>query len=141
MNRTIKIAGIIILIGFFIGLFLLIKLYNKPHSDVNTIKPTYKLTSEYIINEFKNNEEKANSIYLDKIIQIEGTIKDIKTANGNSVIILGQGNAIETVSCNMDPAENRMVLGLKKGQKITIKGICTGFLMDVILVRSVIIKK
>lgn len=139
MKRIINIVVIAILAGALITLFILFKQYNKPHTDVHTSPPAYTVTTN-IIEEFKNDEEKANKTYLDKIIQVEGTIENIDTANGNGIIVLGSGNSMENIICNMDPSENRKVLGLQKGQKLTIKGICTGYLLDVVLVGAVIVK-
>jgi hypothetical protein len=139
MKRIINIVVIAILAGALITLFILFKQYNKPHTDVYSSPPAYKVTTN-ITEEFKNDEEKANDTYLDKIIQVEGIIESFDTANGNGIIVLGSGNSMENIICNMDPSENRNILSLQKGQKITIKGICTGYLLDVVLVGAVIVK-
>lgn len=138
IKRSVYISGIIIAGGALIAFIAFLKLYNKPHTDVYASDPDYTLTAKALIETFKTDEVRANSLYLDKIIEVEGVIKDISAADGNSVITLSVENSIESVICNMYPTENKKALGLHTGQKIRVKGICTGFLLDVILVRAVI---
>ncbi|MCX2678687.1 hypothetical protein OOZ15_01920 [Galbibacter sp. EGI 63066] len=140
MKRIINIAGIVVVAGVLITLFIFVRLYNKPHTDVHSSRPIHQVTGKSIVDEFKNNEDKANDTYLDKVVEVEGTVKNIDTANGNGIITLGPDGYMESIICNMEPTENRKMLSLKKGQKIKIKGICTGFLMDVILIRGIIVK-
>lgn len=139
MRKTLYISGIIILIGVLAGLFIFIKQYNKPHIDVLSSGPDHVMTAENMIKEYVEDEKKANSKYLDRIVQVEGVVKEISTANGNSVITLQPENLTESIICNMRPTENKKVFGLQNGQKISIRGVCTGFLLDVILVRAVIV--
>ncbi|RNL87851.1 hypothetical protein ED312_09485 [Sinomicrobium pectinilyticum] len=138
IKRSVYISGIIIAAGILIGAVIFMKQYNKPHTDVHSADPDYTLTATSLLEVFKTDETSANSLYLDKILQVEGVIKDISAVDGNSIITLGVENSGESIICNMYPTENKKVLGLHKGQKITVKGICTGFLLDVILVRAVI---
>lgn len=138
-RKIIYISGIIILAGALIALFTFIKLYNKPHADVSASIPDYTVTAKDIVEEFKNDEQKANGKYLDKIIQVEGVIKDITVADGNSVVTLTATTSSENIICNMEATENKKILHTQKGQKIIVRGVCTGFLLDVMLVRTVII--
>lgn len=138
IKRSVYISGIIIVAGILIGGITFMKLYNKPHTDVHRADPDYSLTAKTLIETFKTDEANANSLYLDKIVQVEGVIKEISAADGNSIITLGAEGSGESIICHMHPTENKKILGLHKGQKVRVKGICTGFLLDVILVRAVI---
>jgi hypothetical protein len=40
----------------------------------------------------------------------------------------------------MQAEDNKRALTLRKGQRITIKGVCTGYLLDVIMVRCIIVE-
>lgn len=139
MKKVIYTSGIITLMVLLVIIIVSVKLYNKPHTDVLASKPDYEVSAKDIIDDFSQNEAGANQKYLDKIIQIEGKIKDINTTDGNTVITLSSENSPKNILCTMEPSENKKTFGLKNGQKITIKGICTGFLFDVIIVRAVIV--
>ncbi|WP_236974021.1 OB-fold putative lipoprotein [Membranihabitans maritimus] len=139
MRKIFVISLSVLLIGAIIAFFVYTKVYNKPHKDLREATADYVLSTDELINEFKNDEQLANKKYLDKVVRVKGTIQSIDTANGNGVITLRNGNGIESVICNMDPVENQKVLGLEKGQTLEARGICTGFLLDVMLIRTVIV--
>lgn len=132
------ISGIFLLI--IISLFLLLRSYNKPHKDIRTSKVYLALNAEYLLNEYLHDEDAANKKYVDNIIQIRGTVFKISALNGNSVITLKNGNSDTSIICQLIPEDNIKTLKLKKGEIITIKGVCSGFLIDVIMVRCIIIK-
>ena len=113
--------------------------YNKPHRDIRSSKPDLALNSEYLLNEFLQDEVAANKRYTDNIIQIEGTIFKVSTSDGNSVITIKNNNSESSIICQLLPEDNINALKLKKGEKVIIKGICNGFLLDVIMVRCIIV--
>jgi len=123
----------------FIGF---VKIYNKPHINVSKSSPEFFVVSKMLLEDFTNNEVQANSKYLDEIVQVEGTISEITEDQMlNSIITLTPENAFGSVICHLSPEEKQKVNTYKKGQKVVIKGICTGYLMDVILVKCVIVDK
>lgn len=132
------LSGIFLLV--IISLFLLLKSYNKPHKDIRNSKADLSLNAEYLLNEFLQDEEVANKKYTDNIILIKGEVFEISTLDGNSVITLRSHFSDSSIICQLIPEDNINALKLKKGQNVTIKGICSGFLLDVIMVRCVIVK-
>ncbi len=127
------------MVGTLAAVFIYTRIYNKPHLDVNQVEADYVVTAEEILRDFKADEMAANKKYLDKVVQVNGEIKDIDTVDGVSVIVLAGNDNLSSIRCNMDPAENKNAIRLKTGQDLELKGMCTGFLMDVILVRAVIV--
>jgi len=115
------------------------KVYNKPHVNTEEIEADVVIDAQLLVNEFETNEEQANSKYLDQIIQVRGPINEMLSEDGKTVITIGEGDMFGNVKCNILTEEKIDTNTLKKGQIITIKGICTGYLMNVVLVRSVII--
>ncbi len=119
---------------------MMLKQYNKPHIDIKKSEANFVINADAILIDFQDNEDKANIKYTNKIIQIKGTISEISTLNGNASITLKNKNFNANINCNLIPEENLEALQFKKGEEITIKGICTGYLLDVILVKCVIVK-
>ena len=137
-NKSIKILiGLILLIS--IVLLYALNLYNKPHLDVEKSNADIVISIQNLLADYKNDENFSNNKYVDQIIQIKGEISDITIENGNSVIIFKDSTSGSSVMCHMSPEENLKVLKLKKDGKITIKGICTGYLLDVIMIRCVLV--
>lgn len=137
-RRQIKI-----LIGFIlmtsVGLFIILNLYNKPHLNVKKAHADIKLTAQNLLDDYQNDENLANKNYVDKLVQVIGVVSEVSFDNGNSIITIKDSNGQSSIMCHMQPEENLNVLKIKKDRVVTIKGICTGYLLDVIMVRCVLI--
>ncbi|MBW1296483.1 OB-fold putative lipoprotein [Aquimarina litoralis] len=134
-----KTIIIIILSVVLIGsIVLALKMYNKPFVNIAETKPNLLITSDVLVDNFSNNEIEANTKYLEEIIQVNGTIIAIDSdKTGKGIITLGNEDTIGSVICHLSEKENEK--NLKTGQTVNIKGICTGYLMDVVLVKCVIV--
>ena len=83
-------------------------------------------------------EKKANAKYLGKIVEVSGIISEkTKDRIGNYNITL-QGPDLAGIGCEFENKVQDKLANLKEGQEVKIKGICTGVLMDVVLVDCVI---
>jgi len=137
MNK--KKLLITVLIIAIIGAFAVYKIYNKPHVNVGKTKSDITLTANKIINDFSADESIANTIYLDKIIEVSGIISKIEVVKEKGIITLKTNDDFGSVLCHLSTEATRKLNSLKQGQNIVVKGICTGYLLDVILVKCEII--
>ena len=137
MNKKRIILSIIILA--IVGTFIAYEMYNKPHINVADTKSDIVLTADKILNDFSSDENAANTKYLEKIIEIKGTISNIKILNDKGIVTLKTSDDFGSVMCHLSETSTKKISSFKEGQKIKIKGICTGYLMDVILVKCEII--
>lgn len=112
-------------------------LYNKKPADVRLMEANYKLTATALLNEYNKDEAAANIKYLDKVIEVEGTVAEIKLdpENGQASVILDTGDPMAAITCSFYNEEAASVKKLTVRQVTTIKGKCTGKLMDVVLNR------
>ncbi len=141
MNSKKIIIGVASLFVVLIsGYFLFEATYNKPHLNIEASAPEIIIDAAALVNDFGLNEQDANEKYLDKIIQVKGSIGNIKYKNNKAIITLGDGGLMGNVVCHMSISGSQKSKDLTKGQNITIKGKCTGHLLDVILVESTLIK-
>ncbi|MER3317552.1 MAG: hypothetical protein RIB79_04605 [Allomuricauda sp.] len=138
MNKK-KIILILLAVLIILGGYLAISLYNKPHVDVAEADPDIVLFSNTLLDDFENDEISANAKYLEQIVQVTGKVQKLGTANGNGIITLTGENSLGSVICHLSEKENKKVVSLREGQEIIVKGICTGFLMDVILINCVLV--
>jgi hypothetical protein len=125
------IIGILVL--GIIGVFIAYKMYNKPHVNVEEASADISITADKILNDFSSDENSANLKYLDKIIQVNGVVSEINIEKG--IITIETNDDFGSVLCHLSEEASRKISGLQEGQIIVVKGICTGFLMDVILVK------
>ena len=121
-------------------LFFVLKQMNQEHVDVKKTAPDMIIAVDEILSDYQNDEEKANSRFTDKIIQLKGVISKISTQNDNATVTLMSPNFDATVICSFQSEESLSVLKYEEGGEISLKGICKGYLLDVILVNCVLIK-
>jgi hypothetical protein len=110
--------------------------WNKPARDVAKEKGI-QITAVAIFDSFSNNESSADSQFLNKAIEVTGTVSDVKKNQaGKTVVYLKSDDPIFGVNCTFkqDPGP------ITKGSTITFKGICTGYLSDVVINEGIMIK-
>ena len=136
MSKRLR-AFIIILIIFIVGSFTVgYIIWNKPQRKVENEKGI-EVTSAQLVKDYQANEAEANKKYLDKAIQVSGTVSDIKNnQDGNSTIMLASDDVFAGVLCTL----KEKPVNVTSGATITIKGICSGMLSDVRLREAVIVK-
>lgn len=116
-------------------------LYKKKPADVRKLDAAYVLTAENIVREYNADETVANGKYLDKVIAVKGNVQDIKTdPSGQFTVFLDSGDPMASVTCSFYEDEAKAAAEFRKGEVVTIKGKCTGKLMDVVLNKCSIIK-
>ena len=137
-SRKLKIIIGLVLIVIIVSIIGINK-YNKPHVDVRNSDVAFTFIPEKLINEYQQDEGLATKKFANQILQIEGDTYTISTLNGNSIITFNNETLISSVICHLQPEENNKILNLKKDQYITIRGICTGYLLDVVMVECVLV--
>jgi tRNA_anti-like len=119
-----------IIIGGIVGY----KMYTKPHRNVADAKAV-AVNAKQLAAAYENNEAGANKAYLDKVMEVIGEIDEVsKNQNGETIIAL-KGTDMSSVRCTI--AKND-IKEPKIGSSIALKGICTGYLTDVVLVGCVV---
>ncbi|MFB9842377.1 OB-fold protein [Mucilaginibacter ginsenosidivorans] len=105
------------------------------HRSVENEKATV-VTATRIVKDFEANEASANARYLDKAIEVKGVIlKKEKDQAGNTTITLKSGDPFANIFCTLKPGRYDL-----RDSVIVVKGICTGFLSDVVLNGAVVVK-
>lgn len=122
--------------------------YTRKNKDLSTVGADLTISSANLITSFENNEADANKKFLDKVIQVEGAVKEVaKDEKGYYTVVLGKTDEMSSVRCSMDSVHQAKAATIEKGAMISVKGICTGFNADellgsdVILNRCVIVKQ
>ncbi|MFC2176552.1 hypothetical protein ACFLR1_06255 [Bacteroidota bacterium] len=133
-----KRALIIVLIGTLLAGGIAYYMYNKPHRDVASEEALFVTTANQIFDEFEANETDANTKYLDKTIQVTGAIAEIGLNDvGKSYVILAADNAmIGGVSATFEEE----IDNLSVGNELSVKGRCTGMLMDVVMINCTLVE-
>lgn len=94
--------------------------------------------AEMLADQFSTDETSANARYLDKVLAVKGIMLEAGVNNEGKTTLLLQGDtsSMTHIFCTLIseiPAPPRL-------SEVTVKGICTGLLSDVIVVDALLIK-
>jgi len=107
---------IIIFALFLIVLYFGYKYIYKSHRDISSENAAFTITSAMILNDYKNDEKKANAKYSDKTIIVKGKISQIDSRT-NSIVI---DEKLYGMMLNLDK-------DLKVNDSVSIKGRFLGY--------------
>jgi hypothetical protein len=127
------IVGLILLLiagGVAIWFYL-----NKPNRTVSNEKGI-ELSASELVKDYQQNEDSANIKYLDKTVQVTGTVSEIsKNQDGQSTVLLSSEDPMTGVFCTLKDDPHLTI-----GFTVTIKGFCSGMLSDVRIREAVVIR-
>jgi len=136
-KRTILWIGIPLLL--LLAVAWAYYLYVKPHQSAAGETADFTVDADSLYSQYQTNEHAADQKYLGKVIEVSGKLSEIQHNGNAEVWILSQQGAGGGINCQLfagvkpDPEP-------KSGDIVTIKGRCTGYLMDVNLVDCVLRK-
>ncbi|MFC5269743.1 OB-fold protein [Adhaeribacter terreus] len=136
MNKRNYLIAFVLLLAVLVSYYL----YNKPTRNLTNETADLSLPAPELYRQFAENEAHANQQYLDKVIQVKGVLQNVSRGNDGSLnLTLDAGNPMGGVTCEIPGSNIPEGLNLKTGREMTVKGQCTGFLMDVVLVKCVVV--
>jgi hypothetical protein len=139
MKKIIWFALAVVMLGIIIGIFTWLYAFRKADTSVASKKADIEIKATDLVKNFTDNEEAANKTYLDKVVLVSGIIDKISEDSTSVSIYLKTPQDMAGVMCGF----NKTAIDkstLKPGDEIRIKGICTGYLMDVVLNKCAIEK-
>lgn len=113
-------------------------LYNKPRTSAAETSTDDSVTAKELYGTFAKDEPTANKLYVNKVLEVSGTVMQVDK-NGQEVTVLLSGGGRDAGGVNCSLSANTTADLPKSGESIRIKGLCTGFLMDVSLVDATIL--
>ena len=130
-SRNFIIVLLLVIAGVIIGWMYLY----KPNRSVANEKGI-EITAAQLVKAFQTNEAEANAKYLDKTLQVTGTVLTYeKNQEGQATIMISSEDPMTGVFCTLKENVN-----LSVGSTVTVKGFCSGMLSDVRIREAVIIK-
>lgn len=127
--KKVIISAVVILALVGVAIYFV---YNKPHRSIETADES--IDAEALVAAFDQSENDANKRFLDKVIEVKGKVKEVVKQDGGYILMLGEDGSIGSVSCTLNPEQDSVAFGLKAGDEVVVRGICTGFLLDVVLI-------
>jgi len=120
-----------------IGLYM----FNKKDPNLSKVKPDYVIGVSSLVDEFSQDENSATTKYVDKILEVTGPVQAIEpTSDSTMNVTLSSENQMSGVICSFKDVSDPSSQNIKEGEIITVRGVCSGMLMDILLNNCVIVK-
>ncbi len=137
MRRIIIILiAIIAVIGAAIGIYQ----WNKPHQNMQRASADLTVTADELMAAFNNDENAANATYLNKVVAVTGKVLEATVSGEATVVSLATSDDFGAISCELDRFSTHARTTFSPGEAITLKGICSGKTIDVVLVQCVLVE-
>ena len=108
--------------------------FHNPGSSIRDMKPEYRLSATRLFNEYQLVEMTANTRYTNKVIEVYGQVKEVKTnLDGTVIVVIDAGNPLFAITCRLAKSEIPFSDQIKRDEKISLRGTCKGILIDVLL--------
>jgi hypothetical protein len=138
--RIFLVAVIILcLSGVSVGLYL----YNKQHKDLTKVKADYVLEAHELVTAFGADENAASAKYINKVIEVTGLVTWAEFGSADSTLSLtltGYGDN-SGVICTFNGITEKSQVSFKDGERLTVRGECSGMLLDVLLNNCAVVSK
>jgi hypothetical protein len=136
MKRTGRIILLILGICLLIGGIAVYYEWNKPKRTVESEKGIV-ISADSIIAIYNADEKAADAKYLNKAIQVQGTVAKVeKNQDGQTTVLFASADPMSSVFCTMRDKDP----GVATGSVVTVKGFCSGHTMDVLLTDCIVVK-
>jgi len=140
MKTPVKIALAVVFVVAVGGILAALYLYNLKPKDLQKVKPEFTITSTELQKAFEENEANASKTYINKVVEVTGEVISIVGSEKNSWnVTLQTGSDFAKVICTFPAVSNPDVFIL--GKEITVRGVCSGVLSDVLLNNCVVVNQ
>lgn len=109
-------------------------IFRKAEPSVNSKNADFEISAGELLQHFENDEVSASKTFVDKVIIVKGPVDTVSEDSLTITVYLREEDAFSGVLCSFDKSVINAE-GLNKGNVVRIKGICSGYLLDVILNR------
>jgi len=132
MKTYVKVALFFVTFIAIAAILAALYFYNLKSANMAKAKPDFIVTASALQKAFEADETKASTTYINKIVEVTGKIASVKPAENQVVSIsMVTESDLSSVICTFPAVSDPAVF--KVGDEITVRGECSGFLMDVLL--------
>lgn len=139
MKKTNHFLSILVVIVFFIAAIASSdeKATEKKVAKAEAEKPAIAITAAALSKAYHDNEVGADQQYKDAVLIVTGTVQSISKDFTDKIYVILEGDdrdfSIADIQCYFSDDHVNAASSLKKGQRVTVKGLGDGLVMNVIL--------
>ena len=128
--KSIILAVIIVAFAFAGGIWYV---FTQKFTDTEKEKADYTINAFDLIKEFKNNDSLANKKYAEKIITVTGLVTEVEAADTTVNIKMADTTSGSYAIFAFQQQNLTEAKAIKEGDKVSIKGSCSGGVYSQIL--------
>jgi hypothetical protein len=131
MRTPIKITLFVVFFLAVAGIGVALYLYNLKPADLQNSKSDFAIMAPDLAKAFKEDMVGANEKYVNKTIDVTGIIQYAGTGTNGILSIALEGFDFSNIICTFPVTPDNMPTDV--GLTITVRGRCSGYLMDILL--------
>lgn len=131
IKRILYLALAALCLGGAIAYYM----WNKPHAKVEDTKGL-AISAADLCAAFTTDESAANTKYLNKALDVNGTVAEVVNNQDGGVVVVLRGNTDGNILCTMRDKTVKAVAG----QNITVKGFCSGYILTDVTITDCVIQ-
>ena len=135
MKKAIKKILFATLLAAFAAAGYGFYLFNKKPADVRVLTASYSVSADSLINDYNKDETSADKKYLNQVVEVNGKVAKVllDPNTKQATVMLSTNDPLAGITCSFYDNEAGQLKKIQKGEDISVKGVCTGKLMDVVL--------
>jgi hypothetical protein len=130
MSNKIRYILVFLVLAFIAAAAAWVYTFRKSETNVASDKTEVTIKAQELLRAYEMNEDSAKMKYYDKVIVVSGTVSSVSKDSSGFSVYLKEKEAISGVLCRFDISgyDSARVI---PGAQLSVKGICSGYLMDV----------
>ncbi len=122
----LKKGGLFFLIILLLAVAWIWYVFNEKYADTTQITPVFSVTALDLIHEFEKNDSLANKKYVEKIMLVSGEVSEVEGVDSTVNIKMADSTSGSYVIFAFQPQDKALAEKIKSGDKVSIKGSCSG---------------
>lgn len=131
-----RALALLVLVVIVVGALFGLREWFKPRRSVAD-EQAIQMSADSLLAKYSDNETLADSLYLNKAIEVKGKVQAVDTnSDGKTTVLFDSQNPMSSVFCTL----REKGIKVQAGTEVAIKGFCSGLTTDVVLTDCVLIK-
>ena len=122
----LKKGGLFFLIILLLATAWIWYVFNEKYADTTQITPAFSVTALDLIHEFEKNDSLANKKYAEKIMVVSGEVSEVEGVDSTVNIKMADSTSGSYVIFAFQQQDKALAEKIKSGDKVSIKGSCSG---------------
>jgi hypothetical protein len=122
----LKKVGLFFLVFIIVAVGWIWYVFNEKYADTTQITPAFSVTALDLIHEFEKNDSLANKKFAEKIMVVSGEVSEVEGVDSTVNIKMADSTSGSYVIFAFQQQDKGLAEKVKLGDKVSIKGSCSG---------------